>query len=49
MTVLEYARVAGVHMEALVDDEIDLPAKLPGSVTYGSIKRLYNSRKRKKS
>jgi transcriptional regulator with XRE-family HTH domain len=48
MTVLEYARVAGVHMEALVDDEIDLPDKLPGDVKYETIKRLYNSRKRKK-
>jgi transcriptional regulator with XRE-family HTH domain len=49
MTLLEYARVAGVHMEALVDDEIDLPDKLPGNVKYETIKRLYNSRKRKKS
>ena len=31
--VLQYARVAGVHMEDLVDDESDLPAKLPGKVT----------------
>jgi transcriptional regulator with XRE-family HTH domain len=27
--LLRYARVAGVHMETLVDDELDLPAKLP--------------------
>ena len=27
--LLEYARVAGVSMEDIVDDEIDLPAKLP--------------------
>ena len=27
--LLRYARVAGVHMEDLVDDELDLPAKLP--------------------
>lgn len=27
--LLRYARVAGVHMETLVDDEMDLPAKLP--------------------
>ena len=27
--LLRYARVAGVHMEVLVDDELDLPAKLP--------------------
>ena len=29
MVLLRYARVAGVSMEALVDDEMDLPAKLP--------------------
>ena len=27
--LLRYARVAGVQMEVLVDDELDLPAKLP--------------------
>lgn len=30
MALLQYARVAGVCMEVLVDDELDLPAKLPG-------------------
>ncbi|HEX8843260.1 MAG TPA: helix-turn-helix transcriptional regulator [Pyrinomonadaceae bacterium] len=29
MILLKYARVAGVHMEEIVDDEIDLPEKLP--------------------
>ena len=32
--LLAYAREAGIHLEDLVDDEIDLPAKLPGDVTY---------------
>ena len=27
--LLRYARAAGVQMETLVDDELDLPAKLP--------------------
>ena len=27
--LLEYARAAGVSMEDIVDDEIDLPARLP--------------------
>jgi transcriptional regulator with XRE-family HTH domain len=39
MTVLQYARVAGVHLEDIVDDELDLPAKLPGKVRYQGIKR----------
>ena len=29
LTLLEYSRVAGVHMEVLADDEADLPDRLP--------------------
>jgi transcriptional regulator with XRE-family HTH domain len=36
-TILHYARVAGVHMEDIVDDELELPAKLPGNVRYKGI------------
>ena len=32
--LLAYARVAGIHMEVLVDDDIDLPTRLPGDVIY---------------
>ena len=46
--LLEYARVAGVHMEDIVDDELDLPAKLPGNVRYQGLKRKPTSRKRTK-
>jgi len=28
--LLRYARLAGVCLDVLVDDELDLPAKLPG-------------------
>jgi transcriptional regulator with XRE-family HTH domain len=34
LTLLQYARAAGVHMEDLVDDEADLPARLPGRVRH---------------
>ncbi len=44
--VLQYARVAGVHMEDIVDDELDLPKKLPGDVRYQGIKRKSTARKR---
>ena len=27
--LLQYARAAGVHVDVLIDDELDLPAKLP--------------------
>ncbi|HYO62707.1 MAG TPA: helix-turn-helix domain-containing protein [Pyrinomonadaceae bacterium] len=48
LVLLRYARVAGVHMEALVDDELELPDKLPGPVKYGVITRGYASRSRRK-
>lgn len=41
--ILSYARVAGVHMEALVDDELSLPDKLPGDAEHETIKRKYTS------
>jgi transcriptional regulator with XRE-family HTH domain len=29
LILLQYSRLAGVHMEDLVDDKLDLPTKLP--------------------
>jgi transcriptional regulator with XRE-family HTH domain len=34
IVLLEYARVAGVHLEEIVDDRMELPSKLPGTVKY---------------
>jgi transcriptional regulator with XRE-family HTH domain len=48
MILLQYTRVGGVHMEALVDDELNLPDKLPGPVKYGEIERHYTSRRKLK-
>jgi hypothetical protein len=31
-TLLEYAYVAGVHLEEIVDDDLELPDKIPGKV-----------------
>jgi len=45
--LLEYARTAGVHMEDIVDDELDLPEKLPGNVQYKGLKRKSSSRKKR--
>lgn len=42
MILLSYARLAGVHMEALVDDDLDLPDKLPGTTQHETIKRQYS-------
>ena len=46
MTLLAYARAAGIHMEDLVDDELDLPAKLPSNITYRGRTGKSTSRKR---
>jgi transcriptional regulator with XRE-family HTH domain len=49
LTVLmQYARVAGVHTEALIDDALDLPDKLPGDVRHEEIKRKYAPRTARK-
>jgi hypothetical protein len=37
--ILEYARAAGVYMDVLVDDELDLPDQLPCSPKHGGISR----------
>ena len=47
MTILAYARLAGVHVEDIIDDDLDLPTKLPGNVSYQGLKRKPTSRKRK--
>jgi len=31
-TLLEYAYAAGVHLEEIVDDDLELPERLPGKV-----------------
>lgn len=37
--LLEYGHVAGVYVDAIVDDELDLPSKLPSFPTHAGIKR----------
>lgn len=44
LVLLQYARLAGVHMEDLVDDEEDLPHKLPGKVKHKRLKPALASR-----
>jgi transcriptional regulator with XRE-family HTH domain len=48
MILLQYARIAGVHMEVLVDDDLDLPEKLPGPTNHEKIKRKFKSRRKPK-
>lgn len=37
--LLEYARIANVWMDVLVDDELDLPARLPSPVKSEGVRR----------
>jgi transcriptional regulator with XRE-family HTH domain len=48
MILLRYARLAGVPTEVLIDDELDLPDKLPGSTNHEEIKRKFAIRRGKK-
>ncbi|HLL71413.1 MAG TPA: helix-turn-helix transcriptional regulator [Pyrinomonadaceae bacterium] len=46
--LLQYARIAGIHTEALIDDQLDLPDKLPADVRPEEIKRKYAPRGKRK-
>src|SRR4051812_13222660 len=46
--LLQYARTAGVYVEDLIDDELDLPEKLPGTARHEGIKHKPTSRSRKR-
>ena len=39
LILLGYARAANVAMEAIVDDELDLPAKLPSAKKHEGVRR----------
>lgn len=49
MILLEYARAANVHVEALIDDELDLPEKLPSPTKSEGIRRRSAARSRGKN
>ena len=44
LILLRYARLAGVPTEVLIDDELDLPDKLPGTTNHEEIRRKFSSR-----
>lgn len=43
--LLRYARIAGVWVDVLIDDELDLPAKLPSFPKHEGIPRKPASRR----
>lgn len=46
--LLSYARAAGVWVDVLIDDELDLPEKLPSLTKHGGIKRASAARGKKR-
>lgn len=46
--LLKYARIANVYVEALIDDELDLPGKLPANPKSEGIRRRSVSSKKHK-
>jgi transcriptional regulator with XRE-family HTH domain len=43
LILLEYARIAGVCVDVLIDDEVDIPAKLPDTANHKGYKRRVRS------
>src|SRR5437588_11957992 len=48
LVILEYARMANVHMEVLVDDKLDLPARLPSPTKSEGIRRKSPTRRKRR-
>jgi transcriptional regulator with XRE-family HTH domain len=46
--LLEYARAAGVYVDDLIDDEFDLPEKIPGTARHEGIRRKAAARSKKR-
>lgn len=47
LILLRYARLAGVPTEVIIDDELDLPHKLPGPTDHQDIKRKFSPRRKR--
>lgn len=46
--LLQYARIANIYVEALIDDELDLPARLPSPTKHEGIPRKPAPRTKKR-
>jgi transcriptional regulator with XRE-family HTH domain len=47
LVLLTYARMANVSVESLIDDELDLPERLPAILKSEGIKRSSTTKKRR--
>jgi transcriptional regulator with XRE-family HTH domain len=48
LVLLEYARAVNVYVDALIDDELDLPDKLPSRTRHEGIRRAPQARSKKR-
>jgi transcriptional regulator with XRE-family HTH domain len=48
LTILKYAQVAGVYTDALIDDNVDLPSKIPATPKHEGIKRIKSVKGKRK-
>lgn len=48
LILLRYARLARVPAEVLMDDELDLPEKLPGTTNHEEIRRKFATHRKSK-
>lgn len=48
LILLKYARMAGVNVEELIDDDLDLPAKLLSTGKHREVSRPSNSNRARK-
>jgi transcriptional regulator with XRE-family HTH domain len=47
--LLAYAQAAGVYVDALIDDGINLPAKIPCTPKHEGIRRAFTPKRKRKS
>lgn len=47
--LLEYSRLANVHLEVLADDNLDLPDEIPSRKIHGGVERSGGAARRKVS
>ena len=47
--LLQYARLAGICLDVLVDDELDLPKRMPSTPAHRGTNAATGSRRRRKS
>ncbi len=45
--LLEYARAANVYVDALIDDLLDLPERLPSQMKHDGLTKLTLSKRRR--